>query len=168
MSSPSTEADPTRPTSSTAEAASNALNAAADTTSNAASQAAESATNAASSAGDALANVTAKALGDSSYTAHQEDSQAEQAHSEIPKATHPADVPDRIQEHPQLDQPPKVAEGDSERPAEPELQGEWGVTRSRARSSACRYSLAASRSSFIPQTWVGLRTLTSPILSFMA
>ncbi|CAO1620142.1 unnamed protein product [Sympodiomycopsis kandeliae] len=118
MSSPSSDADPR---SSTAEAASNTLGQIADTTSNAAANAAQTATNAASSAGDALANATAKALGDSSYNAHKEDPQAEQSHDDVAKS-HPADVPERIAEHPNMSAVPKVADGDEERPSEPELQ----------------------------------------------
>lgn len=93
----------------------------ADATANAATKTANMAADTAASAGDALANATAKALGDSSYTAHQQDPAAETSHRAIPKS-HPVDVPDRVLEHPDMSAAPKVAEGDLDRADEPELE----------------------------------------------
>ena len=88
---------------------------------NVASDAAQATSDAAASARDTVASGAASALGSTAEQAERQDIAGEVDHSKVPKA-HENDVPDRIMEHPHLGDAPKVAEGDEERPVEPEIQ----------------------------------------------
>ncbi|PWN30074.1 hypothetical protein BDZ90DRAFT_229105 [Jaminaea rosea] len=105
---------------STAQKVADTADAAAGSAINAASDAAQGASEAAASAGSTVAAKAATALGSTAEQANHGVA-AETDHSAVPKADE-KDVPQRVLDHPQLGDAPKVAEGDEVRPVEPEIQ----------------------------------------------